>query len=491
MVESMVETKPLTLPSSTKAQPLCVDLDGTLIKTDLLFESLAVLLKRKPLLLLLVPFWMLRGKAALKSTLARHVTVNIASLPYHVIFLEWLRTQKRAGRQLFLVTASDTSLAHRVADHIGLFDQVLASDGQLNLKGKQKLNVLQKVISGEFEYAGNSTADLSIWRHCQGAIAVGASQSLLRRIRRTIADVVVFEVPERRWMRYAAALRIHQWAKNALVFVPLVTSHQFVQPVLLLKSAICVVLLSLCSSAQYILNDLIDLEADRSHPVKRNRPFAKGELPLVVGFILVPVLFAVSVGAALLLSKAFALSLVIYFGVALSYSLWIKKAVLLDTFVLAGLYAFRIVMGHLVTGVAFSLWLLSFAFFLFLSLALNKRWSELNNLRRRGAPMVTRGYLPTDIDQINVFGVCSAFLSAVIFLLYLQTDTVRSLYQQPQVLWLLSPVFLYWVTRVWILSARGEVSEDPILFVLKDRATVPVVLICGLIMVAATKGWGL
>jgi 4-hydroxybenzoate polyprenyltransferase len=338
---------------------------------------------------------------------------------------------------------------------------------------------------------GNSWSDLEIWRHSANAITVGASPSLLRRVKEFAPGAISFGGRSGSLKSWLAALRIHQWAKNVLVFVPLVTSHQFLHPKLLLESALSFLLFSLCSSAQYILNDLVDLEADRHHTTKRRRPFASGDLSLAAGFVATPLLLAVSLLTALLLSKLAAAVLGAYFLLSLSYTLYFKKIILLDAFILSGLYMLRIVVGHLVTGVAFSVWLLSFAFFLFLSLAFSKRFAELNNLAHTNNKAMGRGYYVEDIAQINLFGVCSAFLSAVVFILYLQSDKVRELYRQPQVLWLLSPFYLYWVSRLWIRSSRGEIGEDPILFVLKDPVTYVILAFSGVIMMAATLGWPL
>jgi 4-hydroxybenzoate polyprenyltransferase len=475
-----------TVPRSL---PLCTDLDGTLIKSDLLFESLARLLKQKPWLLLLVPFWCLKGRAALKRSIARQVSIEVASLPYNSPLVEWLRSQKAAQRQLLLVTAADESLANQVADHLGVFDRVIASNGRLNLKGRRKLKALRQHLPGEFEYVGNSRADLEIWRHSANAITVGASSSLLRRVREHAPHVTTFVGRPGHLKDYLVVLRVHQWAKNVLIFVPLITSHQFMHPALLLRSALSFLLFSLCSSAQYILNDLVDLEADRHHATKRRRPFASGDVPLAMGFVLAPVLLTASLVGAMFLSKLFAAALGAYFILSLSYSLYLKRILLLDAFVLSGLYTLRIIAGHLVTGVPFSVWLLSFAFFLFLSLAFSKRGAELHNLQRTNGNMVGRGYRVDDMGQVNLFGVCSAFLSAVVFILYLQSDKVRELYRQPQLLWLLSPVFLYWASRLWIISSRGEIGEDPVLFVLKDPVTYVIAAVSGLIMMVAAASW--
>jgi 4-hydroxybenzoate polyprenyltransferase/phosphoserine phosphatase len=474
--------------SECRSVPLCVDLDGTLIKSDLLFESLARLLKIKPWLVFLVPFWCLRGRAALKRSLAQRISINVASLPYNPSLLEWLSSQRASNRELLLVTAGDELLAKQVADHLGLFGRVIGSDGRTNLKGKHKLELLRRELSGEFDYAGNSWADLDIWRNSANVITVDASPSLLRRVKEFAPGAMSFDSKRGRFRSWLAELRVYQWAKNVLVFVPLITSHQFLHPKLVLESLLSFVLFSLCSSSQYILNDLVDLEADREHAIKWRRPFAHGDLPLAAGFIAAPILFAVSILGALLFSKLAAAALVVYFVLSFSYSLYFKRIILLDAFILSGLYTLRIVVGHLVTGVAFSVWLISFAFFLFLSLAFSKRCAELKNVEGTDK-IVWRGYRVDDAAQINLFGVCSAFLSVVVFILYLQSDKVRELYRQPQLLWLLSPVYLYWVSRLWIRSSRGEIGEDPILSVLKDPVTYLIVSISGVIMLAAAMAW--
>jgi 4-hydroxybenzoate polyprenyltransferase/phosphoserine phosphatase len=474
--------------AATKSVPLCVDLDGTLTRTDLLFESLARLLKAKPWMLFQLPFWLLGGKAALKRNLARRVAIDAASLPYNESFVEWLRDEKRLGREIILVTAADATLAKGVAAHLGLFESVLASDGNRNLKGKSKRDALLERFPGNFEYAGDSRADVEVWRDCLGAVVVNARPSLIRRVRKLAPVVKVFDREGGGLRHCLRAMRVHQWAKNALIYIPLVTSHRFMHLDLVGKATIGALLFGLCSSAQYILNDLVDLEADRAHATKRLRPFADGTLSIQSGLLLVPLLLAIAIGCGFLLSKLFAALLVIYFLTSLAYSLYLKRVMLLDVFVLAALYTFRIIVGHLVTGIAFSEWMLSFSIFLFLSLAFSKRAAELRTVSE--SKIAGRGYEASDLGQVNLFGVCSAFLSAVIFIQYLQSENVRELYRNPKILWLLSPVFLFWVSRLWMLCSRGELHEDPIIFVLKDRVTYVVGAVAGLIMLAATVGWG-
>jgi len=475
--------------SASAALPLCVDLDGTVLKTDSLFESLARLLRQKPWCLAMIPFWCFQGRARLKQQIGRRVSIDIELLPYHANFLEWLKHQKAQGRGMILATGADESVARSVASHLGIFDSVIASNGRDNLKGKRKLEAIRERMPEGFEYAGNARSDLKIWRHCSDGVAVGASPRVIQQAQESGVRVKVFPRVSSGLRHYARAMRCHQWAKNVLIYVPLLTSHQFTHPALLWKATLSALLFSLCSSAQYILNDLMDLDADRQHATKRSRPFASGDLPLQAGFIMAPLLLGVSLSAAWLLSPLFAAALALYFGLSLAYSLHIKRIILLDAFVLSGLYTIRIITGHLVTGIVFSVWLLSFAFFLFLSLAFSKRSTELNNAQKSNGTIVGRGYEIGDLPQVNVFGVCSSFLATVVFILYLQSDKVKELYQNPQLLWLLSPIFLYWVSRIWILSTRGKVSEDPVLFVLKDPVTYVIAAVCGLIMLLAKTNW--
>lgn len=409
-----------------------MDLDGALLRTRLLSESLARLLRQKPWLCFLLPWWMLQGRNALCGHLSRHTSLDVTTLPYRADFLASLAAQKAAGRHLILMTSADPALARQVADHLGLFDEVVASTGP---------------------------------------------RSRTPRSARGL----------RNWI---AALRIHQWAKNILGFAPLITSHEIFNPRLLWRCTLAMGLFSLCSSAMYLLNDLVDLEADRRHTTKRGRPFAAGSLPLSAGFVAIPLLLAASFAGALAISRPFALTLAVYALGALTYSLYLKKAALLDVFVLSGLLLLRVVAGQLVTGVVYSVWLLSFGFFVLLSLAFSKRCTELSRVRSGEEVLSGRGYQVADLSQINAFGVCSAFLAAVVFMLYLQSERVRELYRRPDFLWLMPPLFLYWITRAWILSSRGAIHEDPVMFVLKDRPSWWVAILAALIMVlAGAKSW--
>jgi len=457
---------------STPEVPLCVDLDGTLLQTDLLLESLAALLRYAPLQVLLIPFWLLMGKAYLKRQLARSAPIDPTLLPYNEPLLDHLRHERQVGRTLVLTTASDELPARNIAGHLGIFADVIASDGKENLKGIKKAQRLSALFPAGFDYAGNSSDDLPVWKASRQATVVNASRSLLRKTSRSTEVANYIPRQTSPWKAFFKELRPHHWVKNLLVIIPVATAHQLFAGVLLLRVLLTSAAFSLCASAIYVLNDLFDLGADRQHPTKRRRPLASGALPLWTTLISIPVLLAGSFGLAYSISTGTAIALAIYLILTIAYTSVFKRLVLLDVICLSVLYVWRVVAGHVATGIAYSPWLLSFSLFLFVSLTFSKRTSELHNLRAAGRSFAAhRGYHAKDLEQMKVFGTASAFSAAVVFTMYLNSETARGLYRQPELLWFLSPLLLYWVCRIWILASRGELLEDPVLFALKDRVT--------------------
>lgn len=479
-----------TSAERSETTPLCVDLDGTLIYSDLLGESLAVLFARKPWLFLFLPFWLLSGRAALKQRVAQHVKIAPSLLPYNRSLLAWITTEKASGRQLILATASDQELTKEVFEHLGLFDEMVASDGHENCKGVTKLNLLRKCLGVNFDYVGDSQDDLPIWEECRHAVVVGAKRRVLNEARRRGQVIRVFERDPRSLRTWTDYLRVHQWTKNLLVFVPLITSHELLHWELLSKACISFFTFCLCASGVYILNDIIDVEADRTHSTKRLRPFASGRVSAVTGFVVAPVLIAVGIAISTFLSTESLYVILLYLALTFTYSFWLKRVLLADVFALAILYSLRLVAGRAAYGVPLSSWLLSFSMFLFLSLGFCKRASELYNLRRQSGSFAEgRSYLATDLEQINLFGVAAGFLASLVLALYFQSTQVRLLYKQPQLLWLLFPLVLYWITRIWILGSRGQMLEDPVLFAMKDRMTWALIFCAAVIMFLATKLW--
>jgi len=464
---------------------LCVDLDGTLIRGNLLWECVLALLKTSPLTLLRLPFWLLSGKASLKRQFAARVQLDPARLPYRPEVLDLLRQKRAKGCRLALVTAADRELADEVAQHLGLFDEVHASDGRLNLKGRNKATFLaQRFRQSGFEYMGDSAADIPVWREARAAYVVGSSRRAAQAAGVTNVEGVISD-PSVSLSTWISALRGHHWAKNLLLFLPLALSHNLsLEPIA--RTFIGFILYGLCASGLYILNDLLDLHSDREHPWKKDRPFAAGQLSIRDGLILSPVLLASSLGLGWLLNHHFGLALAAYAALTMFYSLYLKKAALLDVFILSSFYSFRILAGALISGTPLSQWFLAFSMFFFLSLAMAKRYSELlhaNDLVASGNS--GRGYRVQDRELLLTFGVGSSFSAVVVLSLYVQSREVRVLYSSPEWLFFLCPIVLYWLGRTWLLAHRGELKEDPVTLAIRDRISYAVAAAAALVVAAS------
>jgi 4-hydroxybenzoate polyprenyltransferase len=459
--------------------PLCVDLDGTLVKSDTLADALCMLAHKRPWLLLRTPLWLAQGKAVFKRQVTTHAPLDVTHLPYNTPLVEYLREEAARGRTLVLATGSDGLLAQQVAEHMGIFQQVLASDGVTNLTGARKLRQLQDAFGATgFDYIGNSATDLPVL--FGAVIPMLANPGRTTRVRlqaRRKRDgdrrpVRVFQDRAPLLLSAARALRAHQWAKNALLFLPLLLAHALHWNSLLL-AALAFVSFSLVASSTYMVNDLLDMESDRRHTRKRQRPFAAGDLSAIVGVGFAAMLFACGVGLAVrFLPGVFVAWLALYAVVTLAYSLYLKRIALVDVIVLSALYTLRILAGAAAVTVAVSPWMAGFSIFFFFSLALVKRFSEMENLRARGAvPANGRGYLVQDLEQLRSFGTASAFASIVVFALYINNPEVGHLYRHPHRLWLMTPVLIWWLGRTWLLASRGQMEEDPVVFALTDRSS--------------------
>lgn len=464
---------------------LCVDLDGTLVHTDLLVEALLALLRRNPLYFLAVIWWMRRGRAHVKRQIAQRVTLDYATLPYNDPLLQWLR-QQRGTRTLVLATAADSGFANAIDRHLGLFDVVMASDGHTNLGGQHKAHALvERFGEGRFDYAGNARGDLSVWRCARKAVVVGGRA--LRDAANEVATVDrQFETPAR-WSAAVRALRPHQWLKNVLVFLPLLAAHLLTQPTIAMRSLAAFVVFCACASTAYLLNDLLDLAVDRRHPRKRQRPFASGQLPVAWGLIATPLLTIGVFGAAVFLSPTFALVLLGYFLLTTLYSLRLKQIAILDVIILASLYTTRIIAGTVAIATGFSFWLLAFSMFLFLSLAVIKRYTELGLRHEAGmAHLPGRGYAIEDRVLLAAMGSASGYMSVLVLALYINSPASVRMYNHPQLLWLLCPLLLYWISRAWLVAHRGAMHDDPVLFAITDRVSHLIVLLVILILFAAS-----
>jgi 4-hydroxybenzoate polyprenyltransferase len=467
--------------------PLCVDLDGTLIRTDATWEAVLRLVRRNPLYTLLLPLWLCRGRAFLKAQVAVRSKLDPSMLPYCEEFLGFVREQKRLGRPVFLVTASDRQMAETVARHVGLFDEVLASNGQTNLRGKSKAAALcERFKEAGFDYAGNSSVDFPVWEKAKNALVVNARSSVIDRSKQTARVSHVFEPAQGRLWEFFRALRPHQWMKNLIVFVPLLASHRIGEKGLLLEAVLAFVAFCLCASGAYVMNDLLDLESDRHHATKRNRPFAGGYLPLAFGLVSFPVLLLAGGALAFTISTSFGAVLGGYLVLTTAYSFWLKQVSLLDVYCLAGLYTIRLIGGHEATAVKYSFWLLVFSMFIFLSLALVKRFVELHATQDSAGALKGRGYAGADLGLVATLGASSGCLAVLVLALYVNSPEVQVLYRTPPLLLLICPLLLYWISRVWMLAHRGRMHEDPIVFALKDPISYLVGLLTLVVLWLAT-----
>lgn len=479
------------MTSAASLPPLVVDLDGTLLLTDMLHESAVGLLRAAPLSVLRIPFWLGQGKAALKAELARRYAFEPALLPFNEPFVAWLREQRAAGRHLVLCTASDVRIAKAVAAHLGLFDEVLASDGTTNLGGNAKARLLvERFGQGGFVYAGNSSADLPVWSAGSAAVVVNVPQALGARVLQ--ACPVERGFPQRLaglWEQLRM-LRLHHWLKNLLLFVPLAAAHKMVEAALWPQLLLAFFAFCLCASAVYLANDLLDLESDRRHPRKRTRALASGRVPLRRAALLSPLLLASGLGLGAAVGPAFLGWLGGYFLLTCAYSLALKRVALVDCLTLAVLYTLRIVAGGAAVDVPLSFWLLAFALFLFLSLAFVKRYAELL-AQAPGAPGAVhgRGYHVADAPMVAALGVGSGYASALVLALYLNSEAVVRLYRTPECLWATVPVLLYWLSRMWLKARRGEMHDDPLIFAVKDKASLVAGLLFASVLVAGTVVW--
>lgn len=461
-----------------------------MIRSDVLIESGFAYLKSAPLRFYQPLVWLARGgKPALKAGLAENTNVDVTVLPYDPQVLDWLREEREAGRPLVLATASHERYANAIADHLGLFDQTFATANGLNLSSRRKRDKLVAEFGERnFDYAGNSHDDVAVWQSAAHAIVVNASSSVERAARKIGNVERVIESRQPMFKTWSKSLRLHQWLKNLLIFVPLLAAHKLTSPDLIMAALLAFLAFGLCASSVYLLNDLLDLEDDRHHPTKRKRPLASGALPLTWAVGLFPVLLAGAFAlTALFLPWRFGVVLLGYYALTLAYSMFLKRQVMVDVIVLATLYTIRIVAGTAAIGASLTFWLLAFSMFIFLSLALVKRYAELHSMQARGLVKTRgRGYVASDLPLISSLGTAAGYLSVLVLAMYIQDGNTAKLYRHAQVIWLACPLLLYWVSRTWIIAHRGLMHDDPIVFAARDRVSLAVVMLCGIVFWAAT-----
>lgn len=467
---------------------LVVDLDGTLLRSDMLFESFWSAFGRD----WRSPFQSVAaltgGRASLKRHLAEASAVEAATLPYDPKVIAFVQEWRASGGRTALVTASDRDFAHAIAEHLGIFDEVHGSDGKLNLKGEHKGQFLEERFGSKgFAYMGDAKADLPVWKRAAKAITVNAPAAL-RREAEQVCESVEHLVPDAISIRpYIKALRPHQWLKNVLIFLPMLAAHQLDTQTILL-SLLAFVCFSLVASSVYVLNDLLDLAADRAHPRKKNRPFASGSIPIAQGTWMAAGLLFLGGLLSISISPSFLLAMVAYYLLTTAYSLHLKRRIVIDICVLAGLYTARIIAGGVATEIALSVWLLAFSVFFFLSLAAVKRQAELIDSAERGDLKPSgRGYHVDDLPIIAMIGIGAGYVSVLVMTLYVNSPDVVELYAHPEALWGVCAVLLYWITRTVMLAHRGHMHDDPVVYAAKDRVS----RVCLLIILGFVVGGAL
>jgi len=445
--------------------PLCVDLDGTLVRTDMLVETFVAAVKRSPAGALLASLALVRGRPSLKAALAERGDVDVATLPYNEPLVARLRDEHRRGRAIYLATASHETVAHRIAAHLGVFTGVIATRGDQNLKGESKARALVERFGEKgYDYVGEDRHDVPAWRHAREAIVSrppgGGAWPVFR------------------------AIRAYQWTKNLLVFVPLLAAHRL-DTAAISAAALAWLAFSLAASAIYLGNDILDLQDDRRHPGKRRRALAAGDMPLVAGLALAPLLLIGAAAICAFLPPGFGQLVAAYVVVNVAYSTELKKVPVLDVMILGGLYTMRILAGAAAIDVPVSHWMLGFSLFMFLSIALAKRYVELDGAAREQRVVGGRGYVAGDMPVLLALDIASGCLSVLIFALYITSPQVTVLYRRPEILWFAVPVMQYWVARVWFLTRRGELHDDPLIFALRDIPSYVVAGLVGLAVAAA------
>lgn len=468
--------------TAVSCRPLYVDLDQTLIAADVSLENWLSFAKQGIGPVLLLCWWLLRGRAFAKAMVARRVRINPATLPYREEVVEIVRSARADGRRVILASGSHHRHVVHVARHLGLFDRAVGTKGRQNLKGRAKLAWIARDAGGPFDYIGDSRADRPIWSSACEGLTLGHDPRQAH-----VASVHRRRVP--RWRALLKAMRPHQWAKNALVCVPLATSGLWSEPLAILQSGLAVLLFSVTASGVYLINDILDIEADRAHRVKCRRPIASGALPIPIAISMGGALFTLPIViAGLTLGGAFTAVLGTYLVLTTAYSLRLKQVMSLDVIVLACLYTIRIFAGSVAVSAPVSSWLLTFAIFFFLSLAYLKRYTELASNNQAPDRLVKgRGYVGGDIEVVMMSGIASGIVSILVLALFIKSASPTFRSGTPDLLWGLCLVLLYWLNRIWMMARRGQVSGDPIAFAITDRRSIVLGVISLLLVLAAQR----
>ncbi|MEO5806175.1 UbiA family prenyltransferase [Devosia sp.] len=476
-------------PAQAHLPPLVLDVDDALIRTDLLHETAVAYVKANPLRALNLVKWLLSGKAVLKRKLGELIPLNVDSLPVNDELVAFAQLAHAEGRQVGIATAADELLAHRIAKRFDFVSFIVASDGIENMKGARKAQALVERFPDGFAYAADSRSDLEVWPHATSIVLAGASARTVGKAKLLGKPIEAEFTRAKLGLRgWAKALRVHQWAKNALVFVPLILSGMASHPMAVLQAGLAFAAMSLMASGTYLLNDLFDLADDRTHWTKRNRPLASGALRIKHGVPAAIVLIAASLGVAVTLGLPSFSLLMVYMATTLGYSFYIKRQPIVDVFTLASLFTLRLGIGITAVSAVPSPWLLVFSMFLFTSLSFAKRQTEIQKSVAKGRLAVSgRGYLGTDAGMVTAMGVATAMAAITIMVLYIMNDVYNAaFYHHPIMLWVFPAALFMWVSRIWLLCHREQLNDDPVAFAIRDRISIA---LGGLMGAAFITGW--
>ena len=454
---------------------ICVDLDGTLIASDTLHELLLVLVKKNFLCLFFLPLWLFKGKAYFKYQIAKRVAINPKAFPYNKDVLDYIREQKKSGSIISLVTAANSRIAEAIADHLGFFDYVFASCENNNLSGLKKAKKCNEQFGeGGYTYIGNAQCDLKVWKAAREAVVVSNKKALINKVAKMSKDSVILQAPGLTFKGFLKAIRVHQYVKNLLIFLPFLVglSQHIFSFTAFCNYIVAFCAFSLAASSVYLLNDMCDVASDRQHPTKCKRAIASGAMSMPAAFVMVCVFLGGAIALSSFLPIIFAEVLLCYLFTTLLYSFYLKSKVLIDVITLAGLYTIRVLAGMYLSVGGYSSWLLMFSLFFFASLAFLKRFIELDHLKKSGQlTVVGRGYHVQYLLLVQMFGITSGYISAMIFSLYLNSDKVMLHYKHCHFLYLMVPIILYWISRIWLKSLDGKVNDDPVVYAIQDRMT--------------------
>lgn len=457
----------------SKNVPIFVDLDGTLIFTDTLLEQILLYLKKNPLNFINILKWIFIGISHLKNEIRKVIEIQVENLPYNKELILWIRSQKNQGNKIYLCTATNVNVANKINNYLNLFDDVFGSNEFINLKGKKKLiNIYEVTNNSEFCYVGDSKPDIEVWKKAKYAVLVNVKKKLTTKVSGCSTIIHTFNNKKINFYIISKMLRLHQWLKNFLLFVPFLTSHLSISLNAISQLILSFFAFSFCASSVYIINDLLDIDSDRKHGSKRERPFAAGSVSILVGILFFVACLIISIGLTVFIENDFYNYIILYFVITCLYTLKLKTLILVDCIILSILYTLRIISGSIPIDVDISFWLLAFSIFIFLSLAFLKRYVELSKLGSKNITVSGRGYVKSDASIVKILGIVSGFSSILVLCLYINGETSKFYYSSPEFIWLSVAIMIYWTCWVWIKAERKEIDDDPIIFASKDIVSI-------------------